>query len=415
MSSDTIVTVKQGQLKGARRGNLTVFRAIPYARAKRFEPPQPAPAWEGVRLATEPGPICPQSPARLEFLMGSPTARQRQSEVCQVLSVFTPSLSGKRPVMVWIHGGAYISGGGEEAWYDASRLAEEGDVVTVTITYRLGALGYLHADQSHATNVGLRDQLMALRWIRDNISQFGGDPDCVTVFGQSAGAHSIAAILATEPSPPFRRAIMQSLPGPVVTRKAAEAVRADLRGLLQASVDTAPAGDILDAQRKIVARAKGGMSFGPAGIDTLEPRAPAERPLDILFTWTRDDGVPFVAMRRENQRFGGPLDRMLGALVTRKFFAKPARALAARLRAAGHRVATYEVTWRPRGSPYGAAHCVELPLLLGGAKDWARAPMLGSEPRETVERYGKEARARWTSFARTGEPPSRTDWLQPQP
>ena len=112
--TDPVVEVTQGKLKGIKQGRLLVFRGVPYAEADRFKPPRPLPQWSGVRSATEPGPICPQFPSRLEFVMGSPITRREQSEACHVLSIFTPGVAGKRPVMVWIHGGAYVAGGGEE-------------------------------------------------------------------------------------------------------------------------------------------------------------------------------------------------------------------------------------------------------------------------------------------------------------
>ncbi len=415
MTNDPIVAVDQGMLQGARKGALCVFRNVPYASARRFEAPRPADAWDGVRSAVEPGPICPQRAARLEFLMGSPSRRRPQSEDCQVLSIWSPDLTGKRAVMVWIHGGAYLSGGGEEAWYDASRLAEQGDVVTVTITYRLGALGYLHAPSPDGENLGLQDQVAALAWVRDNIARFGGDPDCVTVFGQSAGAHSIAAMLASPGPRLFRRAILQSLPGQTIARQAAADVRAGLSGALAQPIGQSKAEDLLVAQQKVVQQARGGMSFGPVDIDVLQPAIqPNAGPLDVMLTWARDDAAPFIAMRRKPDQFGSPIDRLMTAVMTRRFFANPARTLAARLRGAGRRVSTYEIDWRPRGSRFGAAHCVELPLLLGREADWAEAPILGSEPRADVELFGAEARAIWATFAKTGAPPERTAWLKPK-
>ena len=205
-AAQPVVEVAQGKLLGSRIGRLFAFRGVPYAIADRFGPPQPVPALTGIREAVRPGPICPQLPSRLEIIMGPPKQRRQMSEACQVLSIFSPDLNGKRPVMAWLHGGAYVTGGGEEGWYDASRLADEGDIVTVTISYRLGAFGYLYTDELGAPNVGLQDQKVALQWIRENIAQFGGDPETITVFGQSAGAHSIASLLATSERPLFRRA-----------------------------------------------------------------------------------------------------------------------------------------------------------------------------------------------------------------
>jgi para-nitrobenzyl esterase len=132
-ATQPVVEVAQGRLLGSRIGRLYAFRGVPYAFADRFGPPQPVPALTGIREAVRPGPICPQLPSRLAIIMGPPKQIRQMSEACQVLSIFSPDLKGKRPVMAWIHGGAYVTGGGEEGWYDASRLADEGDIVTVTL------------------------------------------------------------------------------------------------------------------------------------------------------------------------------------------------------------------------------------------------------------------------------------------
>ena len=411
--TDPVVEVTQGKLKGIKQGRLLVFRGVPYAKAARFKPPLPFPQWPGVRSATEPGPICPQLPSRLEFVMGSPITRREQSEACHVLSIFTPGVAGKRPVMVWIHGGAYVAGGGEEAWYEASRLADEGNIVTVTVTYRLGVFGYLHTDKVEDSNVGLQDQLAALKWVHDNIAMFGGDPECVTVFGQSAGAHSIAAILAVDGNRLFRRAILQSTPGILITEDEAKERRDSMSHVLGKPLDMASIDEIMGAQKMLISRAHGGMPFGPVGVDILRPAGlHRSKPLDVLITWNRDDASPFIALRFGERKFGRIIDRILTSYETRAVFSKPGRTLGSHLRKAGHSVSTCEIVWRPQDSRYGAAHCVELPLLLGSHEDWVHAPMLGSAPARQVERYGREARSLWTEFARSGQSPAQTEWLE---
>ena len=147
------------------------YHHIRYARAGRFEDPVLEPfagAVEGSGTFT----ACPQNSFRLSFLMGGHDELM-QTEDCHFLSIYTPSRKGARPVLVWIHGGAYLAGSGEEAAYDGSMLAEEGDIVVVTISYRLGAFGYLHDIDNRIVNLGLKDQIAALRWVRENISCFG--------------------------------------------------------------------------------------------------------------------------------------------------------------------------------------------------------------------------------------------------
>lgn len=196
------------------------FLGIPYAGppsgANRFRPPVPASPWSGVLDCTAPGPAAPQNPED----PAPPGARPRiwSEEGCLNLNIWTPAVDGPgRPVMVWIHGGAYLLGANSDGMYDGARLAAAAGVVLVSINYRLGALGFLHlADllgpaYGDSSNLALLDQLEALRWIRRNIGTFGGDPDNVTVFGESAGAAAIGTLLGMPASEGlFHRAIMQS-------------------------------------------------------------------------------------------------------------------------------------------------------------------------------------------------------------
>ena len=331
-----------------------------------------------------------------------------------MLSIFSPDLNGKRAVMAWIHGGAYVTGGGEEGWYDTSRLADEGDIVTVTISYRLGAFGYLFTDELGAPNVGLQDQKMALQWIRENIAQFGGDPEIITVFGQSAGAHSIASPLATSDRPLFRRAVVQSGPfGTVVGKADAQGVGRQFRTALRNLPGSATLEEMLAAQKMVLASSDRALVFASVEVNPLRPIVAKGIKLDTVVTWTRDDATPFVALRHKGKPFGGMIDDVTTIMATRKFISGPSKMLATTLHKAGHQVSTYEITWRPRGSPYDATHCVELPLLFGDCADWEGAPMLGTAPAEQVEQFGREARALWAAFAKSAQHPPATEWLKP--
>jgi para-nitrobenzyl esterase len=412
-ASQPVVKIAQGALQGAKIGRLSVFRGVPYATAERFGPPRPVAPWQGVRSAIAAGAVCPQLPSRLEKVIGSPRERRAMSEHCQVLSVFSPDLTGKRPVMVWIHGGAYVTGGGEDSWYDAARLADEGDIVSVTVTYRLGVFGYLWTEEHGACNAGLQDQIAALRWVHDNIASFGGDPDNITMFGQSAGGHAIAAILATTERPLFRRAILQSAPlGISMSEEAAKAIGREFRAALGQSPLTASVEDMLAAQGKVLAASKSGMTFMPVGIDPQRLAVSKDHKLDILAGWTRDDGSPFVALRLAPDQLGGLLDNLATTAMTAGTFAGPTKAFSKILEQRGDRISLYEIAWRPRGSPYGACHCIELPLLLGQAEDWQHAAMLGATPGEEVQRFGREARAIWAAFAKSGKAPPKMEWLE---
>lgn len=200
----TTVTTKAGRLKGFALDSTYIFRGIRYATAKRFELPKPIEPWEGVKDALYYGPIC--STAFVENHQSDiliPHREWMQSEDCQYLNVWTQSIDpeAKLPVMVWIHGGGYTMGSSIELEaFDGMRLSKHGDVVVVSINHRLNVLGYLdlnaHTDRfPGSANAGTADIVESLRWVHDNISAFGGDPDNVTVFGQSGGAHKVSTLM----------------------------------------------------------------------------------------------------------------------------------------------------------------------------------------------------------------------------
>ncbi|MCG5440315.1 carboxylesterase/lipase family protein [Micromonospora foliorum] len=221
--SAAVVRTDQGAVRGTVAADHRSFQGIPYASpplgALRWAPPQPGPTWTGVRDATRPGADCAQ-------LRGLPMDAPSEAEDCLYLNVTTPRSSARtpRPVMVWLHGGDFRFGSGDG--YGGQRLAAGGDVIVVTVNYRLGALGFLAhpalAGRNGSTgNFGLQDQQAALRWVRRNAAAFGGDPGNVTLFGQSAGATSVCAQLAAPATAGlFHRAIMQSnsCANPVQTR-----------------------------------------------------------------------------------------------------------------------------------------------------------------------------------------------------
>jgi len=204
MASDLIANISTGTIEGALSDGVVSFKGIPYAAAPlgslRFKPPvRPAP-WSGVRDTTRFGARAMQSdeafnlaPAIRAVFTVPP--REPMSEDCLFINVWTPALDdgGNRPVMVWLHGGAFIAGSGASDWYDGTSLARKGDVVVMTLNHRLGAFGYLHlaelGDGAYAQsgNVGMLDIVAALEWVRDNATVFGGDPGNVTIFGESGG------------------------------------------------------------------------------------------------------------------------------------------------------------------------------------------------------------------------------------
>lgn len=377
---------------------------IRYATAERFARPRPVPEHD-TRPAT--GEIPPQPPSRLDAVMGPPRDTRPQGEDCLNLTVTTPARDGgARPVLVWLHGGAFSSGAGCMDWYDGGVLAAEGDVVVVGVNYRLGALGYLCLDGVSEGNLGLYDQVEALRWVREHIADHGGDPTNVTVVGQSAGGISVRLLMQLpETRGLFHRAILQS--APIGTTARPHETSLDIGRLFAATLDgdprTADVSAILAAQIETAEahQRRVGRAMNPAFIP-VEGIAPLPAPedafegnvrgLDVLYGWNADDmsafGVPDADIAER----------------TREAYEKPLTHYAAQLARAGAQVHAYRLDWRPAGSPYGATHCLDLPLLFGTRDAWRGSPMLGDTPWEETDRIGRALRAAWVTFARTGKP-----------
>ena len=271
-------TTTLGTLAGAEDRGAIVFRGVPFAKPPqgplRWRPPEPLDPWDGVRDATEIGASAMQRvlPGDLGTLIGIPS--QTIGEDCLYLNVWTPALDGrKRPVMVWIHGGGNVVGSGTQPRIDGRHLALAGDVVVVTLNYRLGAFGFLHLPVLGAYgNEGLLDQIAALFWVRREIAAFGGDPANVTVFGQSAGGFDIAHLMAMPAATgAFDKAIPMSgsLIQTISKQEARETAR---RFLVRFNADDdperlrgVPAEDILDFQVELGGGGFGGVRFGPTG------------------------------------------------------------------------------------------------------------------------------------------------------
>ncbi|MBD0424486.1 carboxylesterase/lipase family protein [Streptomyces sp. TRM S81-3] len=455
-----VVTTAQGAVRGLRQGDTTAFLNIPYAAAPRgagrFAPPRPHEPWDGVRDATVPGPNAPQSERRLGSVDMSPYfgAGWSRGEDYLTVNVFTPATGdGGLPVMVFVHGGGFVAGSTRSALYDGSAFARDG-VVLVTLNYRLGIVGFLDLPGAPA-NRGLLDVEAALRWVRENIAAFGGDPDNVTLFGQSAGATVVGGVLATpEAAGLFHRAIVQSGSGlgAFTTEQAARVTRAaaDVLGvephadafaelpderLVEAAsrlagidlrtgthrdplIGLSPFSLVLDTQPAESVAA--GLS---TGIDLLIGTNAEEGnlylvPVDKYATSTAEDvddaaarSHPDAARLVETYRRTRPeasFGELRSAIMGDALFGAGSWALAG-AHAAHARSATYayEFAWRSQAldGELGATHAVELPFVF----DLAHLPRLhgpaallgpGKPPADLAARMHQT----WVRFARTGDP-----------
>lgn len=447
------VDVSEGRLVGRRRHGVEAFRGVPYAAppvgARRFCPPEQVLPWAGVRPALEPSPGPAQLPA--PFPLTGPdiyAGLGPTSEDCLYLDVWTPVADGqRRPVMVWVPGGAFVRGAGSQSVYDGARLAHEHGVVVVSVNYRLGALGFLASGEKGTANLALRDQIAALRWVASNIAAFGGDPANVTVFGESAGAVSIAALLvASDARGLFHRAIAQSGAG---RRLASEdTARAWSESVLRtagvSSVDQLRAidvGALLAAQAGVGAEMfrRHGLAGGyqPWVDGELVREQPAvaaasgrTAQVPLLTGWNRNEMGLWRALHPElaelrwdelDARIGhawGDLGRALAALRrAESVTATPAQiweslatdvefALPTQAFAVGHaRVAPtylYRFDWGGPLHPDSACHFMEVPFVFDTLEAEGMGACVGRSP--ATERLGRVMRAAWTSFAR-GETP----------
>ncbi len=294
---------------------LKIFLGIPFAKppvgALRFEPPEPVERWSGVYPALAFGPVFPQTYDKTE-----PSSLYFQDEDCLRLNVWTPALDGaKRPVMVFIHGGGYLWGSSMDPLYDGANLARRGTAVVVSLNYRMGALGYLDLSAvggdayADSGNLAVLDQVAALRWVHDNIASFGGDPENVTIFGESAGAGSVAILLTVKPAHGlFRRAIAES--GAFrITRSPAHARDVPRRFMeLAHAADVAglkalPQDAILKAQERLIDEAGLGSDrlFGPVRDGRLVPEDPfravadgCAHGVDLLTGTTEDEARSWI-------------------------------------------------------------------------------------------------------------------------
>jgi para-nitrobenzyl esterase len=464
----TVVATLKGKVRGTEERGVYVFRGIPFARPPvgdlRFQPPQPAEPWSGIRDASRFGPAAPQ-PERPAGVPGGGGSYPNQSEDCLYLNVWTPAADGaRRPVLVWIHGGGFTIGTGGDPRYEGAALAARGNVVVVTLNYRLGALGFLHtpdfpADAGITANCGILDQIRALEWVRDEIAAFGGDPGHVTVFGESAGGMSVGTLLGTPRARGlFHRAILQS--GAAHHAAAPDAAAVTAHAVLQdvglsaeeaANLRSLPAERILEAQLRVAALNPGsGMGFTPVVDGDLLPRPPLQAIADglsgdipVLIGSNLDEWKLMVASdprvagltpeelaarltavlpedaatpesvaraieiyRDALTARGTPVDpyEILCAFESDRWFAMPATRLAEQQSRHQSNTYAYLFTWRSPAleGRLGACHALDVPFVFGTINHPVLRPFAGEGP--AAESLSKTMQDAWLAFARTGNP-----------
>lgn len=459
-----VVQLPTGRLRGTEEDGIAVFRGVPYAAPPvgelRWRAARPHPGWSGTRDATSYGPSAPQ----MFTEGGDPVLGGHGSppfdDDCLTLNVWTPAPDeARRPVLVWIHGGGFVSGSGSLPVYSGETFARDGDLVVVTLNYRLGPLGYLSFDEEDQTpdqpsNLWLTDQLAALRWVHENIDRFGGDPTNVTVAGQSGGAVSTAALAGhPEARRLLRRVILQSPPFGLYAP-----TRAEYRERVDAYLRCAGVADIAELRSlpwERLIEAAGGLfahtarwghwptPFLPVRDGITLDRHPAQTLLedavadiDVLIGWTREEANfafaldPAYAAATREQVLGrialgfgeaaapdvyaaytctrpgaGPADVLMD-LITDELFRVPSLRLAEARAELGRPVWAYQFDFPAPayGGRLGAAHCLELPFVFDNFDHWEHAPLVAGIDPAVGAGLARSMHRAWIAFARTGDP-----------
>jgi len=461
-AAEPVVEIPSGKLRGVRENDVTSFKGVPYAAPSggrnRLMAPQPVTTWAGVRDAVRYGDRCPQeretfgdAPILSWYAQSEPF-----SEHCCVLNVFTPGLDGaRRPVMVYIHGGGYVTGGGGGAVLDGSNLAKFGDVVVVTLNHRLNVFGYLnlgHIDSDQfgdAANAGQLDLIAALTWVRQNIAAFGGNPESVTVFGQSGGGSKIMVLMAMpEAKGLFHRAInMSGTSGTTVA--SAEATepyvneflkqlgidKGNVRKLQETSVDALIKARLaaVEAKREgsrpvidgrhivaspmttqgLAVHASVPLLMGNAnteatfyfGTDPRHLRLTADQVkarLEAQFGVDDAKAESLIAAFRIDESSRTPSEVLI-ALISDTLFRVPMiRAAEAKAAAKQAPVYLYNFVWKAPvdGGIWGSPHAIDIPFAFGNTDKATSLTGTGSEPVEV----SRNLMAAFVAFARTGNP-----------
>ena len=462
------VSIHQGKLEGDEQSGMLVFKGIPFAAppvgARRWLPPEKPASWTGVRDARRFGAVAHQNRVMLSALSAM-VIDGEQSEDCLSLNVWTPAADGKRrPVMVWIHGGGFTIGSNSQALYDGSVLARRGDVVVVTVNYRLGPLGFIRLSDvtngkiPSSGNEGMLDQVAALEWVRDNIAEFGGDPGNVTIFGESAGGMSVGTLLAM---PAARGLFHKAIPQSGACHTGAPVARANRTAERVLSKLGVNAGDAAAIRALTPAQlltgtllADGktpdpelGMAYQPVIDGTHVPRAAIEMVADgsasgvaVMVGSTLEEWKLFSLMdaslhKLDRAGLGARMSRRLTAeaadavidsyakargqrgesvtpadlftaIETDRVFRVPGVRLAQVQPRHDARVYSYLFTWPSpaMGGVLGSCHALELGFVFGTNQIPGMSSFAGTGP--AAEKLATQMQDAWLAFARSGDPSS---------
>ncbi|MBV8844157.1 MAG: carboxylesterase/lipase family protein [Bryobacterales bacterium] len=444
-SSGPVVETTSGKIRGAAINKVNAFKGISYGDttegAARFMPPSKPKPWTGVKDTVDWGLEAPQGAHTEIPEVAATIPKQGHSEDCLRLNVWTNSVSrgGKRPVMLWLHGGGFTSGSGSYSIYDGANMARKHDVVTVTVNHRLNSFGFLYFPEIGASNAGMLDIVAALQWVRDNIANFGGDPNNVTIFGQSGGAGKVSTLLAMPSAKGlFHRAIIQSganLQGisPADAKKTADTLMAKLNVKSPAELQKIPMDQLVEATLSTP-----GLRLGPVLDGKTLPEGPftpaapamsADIPVIIgstefevnFFPNTKFDPINdaglHAAVKQATRAGDADVDKLIAIyrkgragysnvelqqVIASDGFRAGVVTEAERKAAQKAPVYMYYFTWRSpvRDGKLKAFHTLEIPFVLENVDEGKSMTGTGQDRYALQEKMS----GAWAAFARTGNP-----------
>ncbi|PRB05327.1 para-nitrobenzyl esterase [Chryseobacterium sp. MYb7] len=422
----TIFETRFGKILALKENGIIRAKSIRYAHSERFKKPVAVDAsLSSMIIPPERTPVCPQalSPLVEKMIGATPVESFEADEATQYLSITRPEIiaeNEKLPVVVWIHGGSHEIGCGDLATADPAEWVKEQHIIVVTVSYRLGLFGFLGGDENRPANLGLLDMIEALKWIKTNIADFGGDENNITLLGQSSGGDAIAHLMISEGIDGlFQRLIIQS--APLGLRHKRQKMSVEFLRKTEVLKDETDVLKMMDEYGKFLPSVikyglKAAMPFGTQygyyplckeeeSVDMWKKNA---QKYDVLIGLNNDETAFYLKTSEAlNKYFGKGFGLKLMDKAVEKttalIYGNPARQLAQNLAEAGGNVYLFKIHSKLKDNPIGAPHCIDLPLIFGNESAWKSSELLKNIPWSRIHENGKKQRALWAEFARTGK------------
>lgn len=420
-----VFNTRFGIITGLKEKGVIRAKSIRYAHSERFQKPVPADHFVFEKRLQYKTPVCPQklSPLVEKMIGATPVEEFEPEESTQYLSITRPEniiKNEKLPVVVWIHGGSHEIGCGDLPTADPAEWVKEQNIIVVTVSYRLGLFGFLGGDEKRPPNLGLLDMIEALKWIKTNIADFGGDPENVTLLGQSSGGDAIAHLMISENVDTlFQRVIIQS--APLGLRHKRQKMSAEFLKKTEEVKDEVDVYKMMDDYGKFVPSVikyglKAAMPFGTQyGFpplcreeESVEKWRENAKQYDVLIGLNNDETAFYLKTSEALNKYFGKgfglkiMDKTVEK-TTAFIYGDPARQFAENHAKGGGNVYLFRIHSKLKDNHIGAPHCIDLPLIFGNESAWESSEMLKNIPWERIHEHGKKLRALWAEFARTGK------------